>query len=218
MGGAQTVNTNLTLTAQASTVTADGKLPATDVTANYEYEIGGVSEFTVKKYGVNVHIKSIFEDATYVWYDGSGAETTGPAVMNGVDNTIKGTGSEDSDKKNGLALRFSSQNIEIGDLAGTTYSKFTVPGFLGGTQDIISVAPSNKYEIQYSWAATSDGVSSINITAKDHVTTPAYENSWIKLTPTSGMISDNGGTITLTFTDYLGVKTQVVIPFVKKNL
>ena len=218
MGGAQTVNTNLTLTAQASTVTADGKLPATDVTANYEYEIGGVSEFTVKKYGVNVHIKSIFEDATYVWYDGSGAETTGPAVMNGVDNTIKGTGSEDSDKKNGLALRFSSQNIEIGDLAGTTYSKFTVPGFLGGTQDIISVAPSNKYEIQYSWAATSDGVSSINITAQDHVTTPAYENSWIKLTPTSGMISDNGGTITLTFTDYLGVKTQVVIPFVKKNL
>ena len=214
---------NFNLASEASIANSDGKLPAADMTANFQYTIGGVSEFTMKETGVKVHIKSIFEDATYVWYDKDGVETTGPAEMNGVDNTIKGTGSEDSDKKSGLALRFSSQNIEIGDL-GTANSHFNILGFLGANvQNVISGTPGAANQIQVESAATSDGVSAITITGTPHYgsvknATPNYTNSFIKLTPTSGIISDNGGTITLTFTDYLGVKTQVVIPFVKKNL
>ena len=217
------VSNNFNLASSASIADSNGNLPAADMTVDFQYTIGGVSEFTMKETGVKVHIKSIFEDATYVWYDKDGVETTGPAEMNGVDNTIKGTGSEDSDKKSGLALRFSSQNIEIGDL-GTANSHFNILGFLGANvQNVISGTPSAANQIQVESAATSDGVSAITITGTPHYgsvknATPNYTNSFIKLTTTSGMISDNGGTITLTFTDYLGVKTQVVIPFVKKNL
>ncbi|OUO18585.1 hypothetical protein [Bacteroides sp. An322] len=214
---AQQVNANFVLKAEASIADANGNLPAADMTADFQYTIGNVPAFTVKKENVKVHIKSIFEDVTYVWYNKDGNETTGPAELDGVTSTIKGTGSTDSDKKKGLALRFISQNIEIGDLDHATWGQFNVLGLLGGVQDLVAGAPTNRTQIGYEMEATSDGVSAITITKTAHVASP-YAQSFITLTPTSGVISDNGGTITLTFTDFLGVKTEVVIPFVKKNL
>ena len=214
---AQQVNANFVLKAEASIADANGNLPAADMTADFQYTIGNVPAFTVKKENVKVHIKSIFEDVTYVWYNKDGNETTGPAELDGVTSTIKGTGSTDSDKKKGLALRFISQNIEIGDLDHATWGQFNVLGLLGGVQDLVAGAPTNRTQIGYEMEATSDGVSAITITKTAHFASP-YAQSFITLTPTSGVISDNGGTITLTFTDFLGVKTEVVIPFVKKNL
>ena len=214
---AQQVNANFVLKAEASIADANGNLPAADMTADFQYTIGNVPAFTVKKENVKVHIKSIFEDVTYVWYNKDGNETTGPAELDGVTSTIKGTGSTDSDKKKGLALRFISQNIEIGDLDHATWGQFNVLGLLGGVQDLVAGAPTRINQIGYEMEATSDGVSAITITKTAHFASP-YAQSFITLTPTSGVISDNGGTITLTFTDFLGVKTEVVIPFVKKNL
>ena len=214
---AQQVNANFVLKAEASIADANGNLPAADMTADFQYTIGNVPAFTVKKENVKVHIKSIFEDVTYVWYNKDGNETTGPAELDGVTSTIKGTGSTDSDKKKGLALRFISQNIEIGDLDHATWGQFNVLGLLSGVQDLVAGAPTSRNQIGYEMEATSDGVSAITITKTAHVASP-YAQSFITLTPTSGVISDNGGTITLTFTDFLGVKTEVVIPFVKKNL
>ena len=214
---AQQVNANFVLKAEASIADANGNLPAADMTADFQYTIGNVPAFTVKKENVKVHIKSIFEDVTYVWYNKDGNETTGPAELDGVTSTIKGTGSTDSDKKKGLALRFISQNIEIGDLDHATWGQFNVLGLLGGVQDLVAGAPANRTQIGYEMEATSDGVSAITISKTAHFASP-YAQSFITLTPTSGVISDNGGTITLTFTDFLGVKTEVVIPFVKKNL
>ena len=217
------VTNNFNLASEASIANSDGKLPAADMTANFQYTIGGVDEFTVTKTNVKVHIKSIFEDATYVWYDKDGKETEGPAEMNGVDNTIKGAGAPEvpsTNRKNGLALRFQSQNIEIGDFTSAAAGKFTFPNFLGdGEQKLVTGTPSAANQIKFERSATSDAVSVIDITEQGHSWDGTnYSQSFITLTPTSGIISDNGGTITLTFTDYLGVKTQVVIPFVKKNL
>ena len=214
---AQQVDVNFTLKPEASIADANGNLPAADMTADFQYTIGNVPAFTVKKENVKVHIKSIFEDVTYVWYNKDGNETTGPAELDGVTSTIKGTGSTDSDKKKGLALRFISQNVEIGDLDHATWGQFNVLGLLSGVQDLVAGAPTSRNQIGYEMEATSDGVSAITITKTAHVASP-YAQSFITLTPTSGVISDNGGTITLTFTDFLGVKTEVVIPFVKKNL
>ena len=172
---------------------------------------------------MKVHIKSIFEDATYVWYDKDGRETTGPAEMNAVNNTIKGAGAPEvpaSNRKNGLALRFEGQNIEIGDFTSAAAGKFTFPAFLGNNeQKLVTGTPSAANQIQFERSATSDAVSMITIAEQGHSWDgTTYTQSYITLTPTSGVISNNGGTITLTFTDFLGVKTEVVIPFVKKNL
>ena len=221
---AQQVNANFVLKAEASIADDNnGILPAADMTANFQYTIGNVVNFTVKKENVKIHIKSIFEDATYVWYDKDGRETTGPAEMNAVNNTIKGAGAPEvpaSNRKNGLALRFEGQNIEIGDFTSAAAGKFTFPAFLGNNeQKLVTGTPSAANQIQFERSATSDAVSMITIAEQGHSWDgTTYTQSYITLTPTSGVISNNGGTITLTFTDFLGVKTEVVIPFVKKNL
>ena len=220
---AKEVSSIISLDNNASIADKDGNLPAENVTATFMYRIGEVEAFTMVKENVNVRIKSIFDGITYVWYDKDGVETTGPAVFNAVDNTIKGTGSADSDKKNGLAIRFEGQNIEIGDLGNTAHGKFTFPNFLGAnTQTTTKAAAAKaKNNLAFSWTATSDGVSEIIITPKAHsgkVLDKNYENSTLTLKPVNGIISDNGGTITVTFTDILGVKKVVEIPFVKKNL
>ena len=218
---AKVVSQIIGLDNNASIADKDGNLPAENVTATFMYRIGGVEAFTMVKEDVNVRIKSIFDGITYVWYDKDGVETTGPAVFNAVDNTIKGTGSADSDKKNGLAIRFEGQNIEIGDLGNSTHGKFTFPNFLGANTQTTTkaAAASAKNNLAFSWTATSDGVSEINITEKVHSGKKStYKNSTLTLEPVNGIISDNGGTITVTFTDILGVKKVVEIPFVKKNL
>ena len=216
---AKAVSENIILDTNASVADKDGNLPAENVTATFMYRIGNVEAFTMVKENVNVHIKSIFDGITYVWYDKDGVETTGPAVLNANDNTILGTGSKESTKTNGLAIRFEGQNIEIGDLGDSSLGKFAFPNFLGANEQTTSEGSStNKVnDLAFNMVATSDGVNKITIKRDKRQGSP-YVNSKLTLTPSAGIISDNGGTITVTFTDILGVKKVVEIPFVKKNL
>ena len=184
--------------------------------ATAEYEIEGMSQFTIKT-EFNVHILSMFEGAELVWYDKDG-NVTSPAVMDQFDK-IAGTGQYDAVHKNGLALRFIGKTIEIGD--ATNSWTFTVNG-INNNQPYYMIAaypamPTSEDNINCEITATVDGVTNVTVASYGSTITP-YAPSWITITGNNAIELGATGEVRMNFKDPMGVVTSASIPFVKKQL
>ena len=223
----KTITKRIELDTDASVATADGELKVSDVTVNYQYIIyaqdGSTPVFVIEKKDVKVAIKSMYADLKLVWLDKDGNETAGPAVLN-ADNTINGTGSAKSSKKNGLAFAFYKQYVEAGDADVAQYNTFSVEGIAGNNQTITKQAtlskPATQGTINFVWDASNENGGTVTVDAsaahtgktEDGVT--SYDKaSYIRLKPTANALEK--GTIKVTFMDAMGVKHTSEVSFAK---
>ena len=221
------ITERIELDTDASVATADGELKVSDVTVNYQYIIyaqdGSTPVFVIEKKDVKVAIKSMYADLKLVWLDKDGNETAGPAVLN-ADNTINGTGSAKSSKKNGLAFAFYKQYVEAGDADVAQYNTFSVEGIAGNNQTITKQAtlskPATQGTINFVWDASNENGGTVTVDAsaahtgktEDGVT--SYDKaSYIRLKPTANALEK--GTIKVTFMDAMGVKHTSEVSFAK---
>ena len=221
----KTITKHIVLDTDASVATADGELKVSDVTVNYQYIIyksDGTPAFVIEKKDVKVAIKSMYADLKLVWLDKDGNETAGPAVLN-ADNTINGTGSAKSSKKNGLAFAFYKQYVEAGDADAAQYNTFSVEGIAGYSQKLtessnnLATPPSDQGIVYFVWDASNENGGTVTVDASAAHTGKAdgtYDKaSYIHLLPTTNALEK--GTIKVTFMDVMGVKHTSEVSFEK---
>ena len=180
-----------------------------EIKAKAEYTIGNVNNFKISK-SFSVQIKSLFEDAALSYYDMvSGAPVQlDHAILNSQNYTIPaGVTANNSIIGEGLILGLAKNYVGV----NTTnlqnglgapylwyYDKFVLKD---------STSPSSPYnEIEYAATADASGV-----TGK---TTATVTDNGITITNKQGQVGDNTtGTLTLKFTDIMGIETTASIGF-----
>ena len=180
-----------------------------EIKAKAEYTIGDVENFKISK-SFSVQIKSLFEDAALSYYDMvSGAPVQlDHAILNSQNYTIRaGVTANNSIIGEGLILGLAKNYVGV----NTTnlqnglgapylwyYDKFVLKD---------STSPSSPYnEIEYAATADASGV-----TGK---TTASVNATGIEINNSNGQVGDNTtGTLTLKFTDIMGIETTASIGF-----
>ena len=180
-----------------------------EIKAKAEYTIGNVKNFKISK-SFSVQIKSLFEDAALSYYDMvSGAPVQlDHAILNSQNYTIPaGVTNANKIVGEGLILGLAKNYVGVNTInlpngLGAPYlwyyDKFVLKA---------STSSSSPYnEIEYAATADASGV-----TGK---TTAKVTDNGITITNEQGQVGDNTtGTLTLKFTDIMGIETTASIGF-----
>ena len=181
-----------------------------EIKAKAEYTIGDVENFKISK-SFSVQIKSLFEDAALSYYDMvSGAPVQlDHAILNSQNYTIRaGVTANNSIIGEGLILGLAKNYVGVNTTnlpngLGAPYlwnnaNKFVLKA---------STSSSSSYnEIEYAATADASGVTG--------TTTATVTANGITIENNQGQVGDNTtGTLTLKFTDIMGIKTTASIGF-----
>ena len=185
-----------------------------EIKAKAEYTIGGVKNFKISK-SFSVQIKSLFEDAALSYYDmvGGAPVQLDHAILNSQDYTIPaGVTANNSIIDEGLILGLAKNYVGVNttNLDATTGGSGLVAPYLTGSNQrftFITAAPINTFDqIVYKASADASGVTGTtiaNVTANG-----------ITIETQQGQVGDNTtGTLTLKFTDIMGIETTASIGF-----
>ena len=209
---------NLDYVALTANIGSTHKLAFTTMSAKAEYVIGGVADFTIEK-EFTVQLKSIFEDATLVYY-GSDKKPAAQAKMNAANLIQKATINADrmTVDGEGLALELNGYKTEVsGWMLDNTKTPYK-------TLKANSLAPFSEFTIYQQNGALNTGAENQICIYNYEAQASGLTNATINVTNTTGINvvgtgtieSGNGGSITLQFVDNMGVYTEASINFVKQ--
>ena len=179
-----------------------------EIKAKAEYTIGNVDNFKISK-SFSVQIKSLFEDAALSYYDMvSGAPVQlDHAILNSQNYTIPaGVTNANKIVGEGLILGLAKNYVGV----NTT----NLPNGLGApylwnnaNKFVLKASTSSSYnEIEYAATADASGVTG--------TTTATVTANGITIKNNQGQVGDNTtGTLTLKFTDIMGIETTASIGF-----
>ena len=179
-----------------------------EIKAKAEYTIGGVNNFKISK-SFSVQIKSLFEDAALSYYDmvGGAPVQLDHAILNSQNYTIPvGVTNANKIVGEGLILGLAKNYVGVNTTnlpngLGAPYLWNNVGKFV-----LKASTPSSYNEIEY--AATADA-SGVTVT-----TTATVTADGITIQDSNGQVGDNTtGTLTLKFTDFMGIETTASIGF-----
>ena len=179
-----------------------------EIKAKAEYTIGNVDNFKISK-SFSVQIKSLFEDAALSYYDMvSGAPVQlDHAILNSQNYTIPaGVTNANKIVGEGLILGLAKNYVGVNTTnlpngLGAPYLWSNVGKFV-----FKSSTPSSYNEIQYTATADASGVTGS--------TTATVNTTGIEIKNNNGQVGDNTtGTLTLKFTDIMGIETTASIGF-----
>ena len=179
-----------------------------EIKAKAEYTIGGVKNFKISK-SFSVQIKSLFEDAALSYYDmvGGAPVQLDHAILNSQNYTIPaGVTNANKIVDEGLILGLAKNYVGV----NTT----NLPNGLGApylwknaSKFVLKAStPSSYNEIEYAATADASGVTG--------TTTATVTPNGITIQNNQGQVGDNTtGTLTLKFTDIMGIETTASIGF-----
>ena len=179
-----------------------------EIKAKAEYTIGGVNNFKISK-SFSVQIKSLFEDAALSYYDMvSGAPVQlDHAILNSQNYTIPaGVTNANKIVGEGLILGLAKNYVGVNTTnlpngLGAPYLWNSVGKFV-----LKASTPLSYNEIEYAATADASGVTG--------TTTATVTANGITIQNSNGQVGDNTtGTLTLKFTDIMGIETTASIGF-----
>ena len=179
-----------------------------EIKAKAEYTIGNVDNFKISK-SFSVQIKSLFEDAALSYYDMvSGAPVQlDHAILNSQNYTIPaGVTANNSIIGEGLILGLAKNYVGVNTT--NLQNGLGAPYLWGsvGKFELNSSATSSYDEIKYTATADASGVTG--------TTTAKVNTTGIEISNSNGQVGDNTtGTLTLKFTDFMGIETTASIGF-----
>ena len=179
-----------------------------EIKAKAEYTIGNVDNFKISK-SFSVQIKSLFEDAALSYYDMvSGAPVQlDHAILNSQNYTIP-AGVTNANKIVGEGLILGLAKNYVGVNTINLSNGLGAPYLWGnvGKFELNSSNPTSYNEIQYTATADASGVTG--------TTTASVNTTGIEIKNSNGQVGDNTtGTLTLKFTDIMGIETTASIGF-----
>ena len=179
-----------------------------EIKAKAEYTIGGVNNFKISK-SFSVQIKSLFEDAALSYYDmvGGAPVQLDHAILNSQNYTIPvGVTNANKIVGEGLILGLAKNYVGVNTTnlpngLGAPYLWNNVGKFV-----LKASTPSSYNEIEYAATADASGVTG--------TTTATVTADGITIQDSNGQVGDNTtGTLTLKFTDFMGIETTASIGF-----
>lgn len=180
-----------------------------EIKAKAEYTIGNVDNFKISK-SFSVQIKSLFEDAALSYYDMvSGAPVQlDHAILNSQNYTIP-AGVTNANKIVGEGLILGLAKNYVGVNITNLPNGLGAPYLWNANKFVLkaSTSSSSSYnEIKYTATADASGVTG-DITA-------TVTDNGITIKNNQGQVGDNTtGTLTLKFTDFMGIETTASIGF-----
>ena len=180
-----------------------------EIKAKAEYTIGNVDNFKISK-SFSVQIKSLFEDAALSYYDMvSGAPVQlDHAILNSQNYTIP-AGVTNANKIVGEGLILGLAKNYVGVNTTNLLNGLGAPYLNNANKFVLktSTSSSSPYnEIEYAATADASGVTG--------TTTATVTANGITINNSNGQVGDNTtGTLTLKFTDIMGIETTASIGF-----
>ena len=179
-----------------------------EIKAKAEYTIGNVDNFKISK-SFSVQIKSLFEDAALSYYDMvSGAPVQlDHAILNSQNYTIP-AGVTNANKIVGEGLILGLAKNYVGVNTTNLLNGLGAPYLWNNVGKFVlnSSIPSSYNEIKYTATADASGVTGS--------TTAIVNTTGIEISNSNGQVGDNTtGTLTLKFTDIMGIETTASIGF-----
>ena len=180
-----------------------------EIKAKAEYTIGNVENFKISK-SFSVQIKSLFEDAALSYYDMvSGAPVQlDHAILNSQNYTIPaGVTANNSIIGEGLILGLAKNYVGVNTI--NLSNGLGAPYLWNANRFVLkksSITLNTYNEINYTATADASGVTG--------ETTATVTDNGITITNKQGQVGDNTtGTLTLKFTDIMGIETTASIGF-----
>ena len=181
-----------------------------EIKAKAEYTIGNVENFKISK-SFSVQIKSLFEDAALSYYDMvSGAPVQlDHAILNSQNYTIP-AGVTNANKIVGEGLILGLAKNYVGVNTINLSNGLGAPYLCDNGKFVLNSSNPSSYssynEIKYTATADASGVTG--------TTTATVNPTGIEINNSNGQVGDNTtGTLTLKFTDIMGIKTTASIGF-----
>ena len=179
-----------------------------EIKAKAEYTIGNVDNFKISK-SFSVQIKSLFEDAALSYYDMvSGVPVQlDHAILNSQNYTIP-AGVTNANKIVGEGLILGLAKNYVGVNTTNLLNGLGAPYLWNNVGKFVlnSSTPSSYNEIKYTATADASGVTGS--------TTASVNATGIEIQNSNGQVGDNTtGTLTLKFTDIMGIETTASIGF-----
>ena len=176
----------------------------------YDFVIGNVENFKISK-SFSVQIKSLFEDAALSYYDMvSGAPVQlDHAILNSQNYTIP-AGVTNANKIVGEGLILGLAKNYVGVNTINLSNGLGAPYLCDNGKFVLNSSNPSSYssynEIKYTATADASGVTG--------TTTATVNPTGIEINNSNGQVGDNTtGTLTLKFTDIMGIKTTASIGF-----